>query len=122
MSAPGDSEKPTVLCVPVLTAVPAGQLQVENARPGEEEGSGQSSMAVLCRHWVSIRGAGGSPPVGAGAQPQAEGLMPPAHKYQAGVTWGPQCLRDSQAQVGASARSQSCPKGCTVPPNTNLAG
>lgn len=38
-----------MLCVPVLTAMPAVQLQVENTRPGEEERLGQSSMPVPCR-------------------------------------------------------------------------
>lgn len=58
---------------------------------------------LCCAYWVGTGGTGGSPPVGAGAQPQAEGLVPPAHKYHASVTWGPQCLQDSKAQLWASA-------------------
>lgn len=81
----------------MFTTFPTGQVHIVQGGPGGEE-----EHSVRCvRAWRTEEALAESgcceesqaPPVGAVLQAKSEGLVAPAHKHHACVTWGPESLR-----------------------------
>lgn len=101
----------------MLTTLATDQVHIIEGGAGREEEYSEESQRTIMDFPHSMQSSisvgsgvraqevsGEAPPVGAELQSQSEGLVAPAHKHHAGVTWSPESLRGDGTRVERRGR------------------